>query len=110
MITLRYILHIFEILIFGYLAFSTLYIFLFSIAGLFYREKKIADKAFRKIAVLIPGYREDTVIIDVAKQALSQSYPADMYDVVIIADSFRSDTITNLKELPVKLIEVRFEI
>ncbi|MCD4698601.1 MAG: glycosyltransferase family 2 protein [Bacteroidales bacterium] len=110
MITLKYILHIFEILIFSYLAFSTLYIFLFSIAGLFYREKKIADKAFRKIAVLIPGYREDAVIVNVAKQALTQYYPADMYDVVIIADSFRSDTITNLKELPVKLIEVRFEI
>ncbi|MCF8380749.1 MAG: glycosyltransferase family 2 protein [Bacteroidales bacterium] len=109
MITLWLILHLIEILIFGYLAFSALYIFIFSFAGLFYTEQTLRDKAYRKIAVLIPGFREDAVIVDVANQALAQVYPKDMFDVVIIADSFRQDTIEKLKELPIRLIEVSFE-
>jgi cellulose synthase/poly-beta-1,6-N-acetylglucosamine synthase-like glycosyltransferase len=89
---------------------STLYIFVFAFAGLFYRQRPYAkNPALRKIAVLIPGYKEDEVIIEVAKDALSQDYPADIYDVVIIADSFQEETLLKLRELPIKVIEVKFD-
>lgn len=93
-----------------YLGFSTFYILFFGIAGLFplppYRystEKKL------KFAVLIPGYKEDAVIVDVAQDALNQDYPSENYDVVVVADSFQPATLKQLRGLPVKLIEVSFE-
>jgi cellulose synthase/poly-beta-1,6-N-acetylglucosamine synthase-like glycosyltransferase len=91
-------------------ALATCYFFLFSVAGLFYREnnKSTATKN-RKFAVLIPGYKEDEVIIEVAEDALRQQYPTDCFDVVIIADSFKKETLEKLAALPLKLIEVQFE-
>jgi cellulose synthase/poly-beta-1,6-N-acetylglucosamine synthase-like glycosyltransferase len=92
------------------LGISTLYIFVFSVAGLFYQQKAYREiTKSRKIAVLIPGYREDEVILDVARQALSQDYPKELFDVVIIADSFQMETLRKLAELPIQLIEVSFE-
>lgn len=89
---------------------STLYIFVFALAGLFYRQRPYAENpALRKIAVLIPGYKEDEVIIEVAMDALNQDYSPDFYDVVIIADSFQAETLLKLRELPIKVIEVQFD-
>lgn len=88
----------------------TLYIFIFALAGLFYRQPvSPVPPVFRKVAVLIPGYKEDDVIVEVAKDALGQDYPHDKYDVVIIADSFQPETISRLREMPVVVIEVKFE-
>lgn len=44
-----------------------------------------------------------------AISALQQQYPMGMYDVVVIADSFKEETLQILRGLPVKLIEVQFE-
>lgn len=93
------------------LGLATLYIFIFSFAGLFYKQRiyKTLEK-LRKIAVLIPGYQEDEVIVEVAKSALMQEYPMSLFDVIIIADSFQQDTLEELKTLPIKLIEVSFDV
>jgi cellulose synthase/poly-beta-1,6-N-acetylglucosamine synthase-like glycosyltransferase len=92
------------------LGLATLYIFIFSFAGLFYKQHKYTDPGtLRKIAVLIPGYQEDEVIVEVAKSALQQDYPKDLFDVVIIADSFKPETLASLKTLPIKVIEVSFD-
>jgi cellulose synthase/poly-beta-1,6-N-acetylglucosamine synthase-like glycosyltransferase len=92
------------------LGFATLYILVFSIASLFYKQKQYLDNGnLKKIAVLVPGYKEDEVIIEVANSALEQDYPSDLYDVVIIADSFKQETISELKTLAIKVIEVSFE-
>jgi cellulose synthase/poly-beta-1,6-N-acetylglucosamine synthase-like glycosyltransferase len=82
----------------------------FAFAGVFYKQATYAEyPKMRKIAVLIPGYKEDAVIIDVAKDALTQDYPHKLYDVIIIADSFQSQTIHQLKEMPLIVIEVEFD-
>lgn len=92
------------------LGLSTLYIFVFSFAGLFYRQRKPAATAkIRKMAVFVPGYKEDEVIVSVAKEALSQDYPTELFDVIIIADSFQAETLVELRKLPLKVIEVAFE-
>lgn len=89
---------------------ATAYILLFAIAGIFYKSPTLPPtKKLRKIAVLIPGYKEDSVIVEVAKNALIQDYPSNQFDVVIIADSFQPETILKLQELPIKVIEVKFE-
>ncbi len=102
--------HIIELCVFGYLAFADIYLFLFAFSGLFPLKRKDHNPAKkRKILVLIPGYREDEVIIDVAKEALKQDYGTENYDVVIIADGFKRETIAKLKTLHVRVIEVRLK-
>lgn len=102
--------NIIQVVLLIILGLPCLYIFIFGFAGLFYRQKRYpAPTKNRKIAVLIPGYKEDDVILDVAKEALLQDYPATDFDVVIIADSFKSETLNALKGLPIKVIEVSFE-
>ncbi len=99
-----------ELVFFVFLGFSALYIFVFAFIGLFYREKKMSRPgAGNKIAVLIPGYKEDSVIIEVAKDALRQNYPTNRFDVIVIADSFQPKTLKKLAKLPIKLMEVSFE-
>ena len=99
-----------ELLVFLYLGGAALYILVFAIAGLFSIKKRnrIGNKQ-RKVAVLIPGYKEDAVIVEVARRALEQSYDASLFDVVVIADSFEPITLEKLRRLPIKLIEVSFE-
>jgi cellulose synthase/poly-beta-1,6-N-acetylglucosamine synthase-like glycosyltransferase len=94
-----------------YLGVSTLYLLLFAIAGRFSKNqpKLLSTKsASYKIAVLIPAYKEDEVILEVARQALAQSYPQHLYKLIIICDSLQQATITALESLPVKLIHVQF--
>lgn len=101
---------IFQLIALILLGLSTLYVFLFAFAGLFYKQAHYASKpSLRKIAVLIPGYKEDAVILEVAEEALKQDYPNELYDVVIIADSFQPETIEALNKLPIVVIEVRFD-
>jgi len=101
---------IIQIIVYVTLLLPTLYIFIFALAGLFYRQRPYpSHPRLRKIAVLIPGYQEDEVIVEVAADALLQNYPEEKYDVIIIADSFQPATILKLKQLPIKVIEVKFD-
>jgi cellulose synthase/poly-beta-1,6-N-acetylglucosamine synthase-like glycosyltransferase len=102
--------HTIQIILIVVLGAAVLYILFFALAGLFFRQKPyVKPSRFRKIAVLIPGYKEDTVIVDVAKAALQQQYPLSMFEVVVVADSFQHATIDRLRQLPIKIIEVQFE-
>ena len=102
-----YILQIFFLIV---LSINVLYHFVFSVASLFPIRLYLPEAFYyRKIAVLIPGYKEDNVMIDVAQDALNQDYPRGKFDVVVIADSFAETSIAQLNELPIKLIEVSFD-
>lgn len=104
------LLHVVEYVAFIYFAIAAVYVFVFSFAAVFpQRKSKEKAKAMRKMAVLIPGYKEDAVIVEVANDALNQNYPKELFDVVVIADSFRPETIDALKALPIKLVKVSFE-
>lgn len=104
------LIHIFEWLVFGYLAASVLYLLIFSIAGRFpLTESANSGSEQNKFAVLIPAYKEDQVIVQTAQQALNQSYAKKLYDVIVVADSLQAATLQRLRLLPVKLIEVAFE-
>lgn len=100
-----------EYLIFAYFLFTAIYITFFGLAALFYRRPKpVVVRKFRKIAVLIPGYKEDKVIVDVAKDALLQDYPKEYFEVIVIADSFKKETLETLRALPIRVVEVVFEV
>lgn len=106
------LINLLQYILWAYLAIVGGYLFLFAVAGLF-PMKRITDfpeDTDKRIVVLIPGYKEDNVILGVAEAALQQEYPAGLYDVVIIADSFQQGTLDQLRKLPVKVIEVSFEL
>lgn len=103
-------MYLLEVILLIYFAFVTSYSFFFAIAAIFYKSKKVMDSTVcNKIAVLIPAYKEDAVIPGVAEQALSQNYPKNKFDVVVIADSLQPSTLEKLRKLPIKVIEVVFE-
>lgn len=105
-----YIINVIQILVYLFLSVATGYIFVFAVAGVFYKEKQTVDCSVnRRFAVLIPGYKEDAVIIDVAKQALTQDYPKDKYDVIVIADTFEEKTLNLLNRLDIRVVVVEFE-
>jgi len=106
------IIHIVFWIIFGYAALSVLYLFILSFAGKFFyrnRYSTSASSASNRIAILVPAYKEDGIIISTAQNLLRLRYPKEKYDVYIIADSFQPQTITSLKQLDVEVIEVAFE-
>lgn len=94
-----------------YIVLNTIYILIFSIASLWPIHKKSFEHSLKqnKIAVLIPAYREDGVIIDSALQASSHDYPKEKYEVFVIADQLQAPTIIKLDRMDVQMIEVKFE-
>jgi cellulose synthase/poly-beta-1,6-N-acetylglucosamine synthase-like glycosyltransferase len=101
-----------EFLILSYFVYVVLYTTIFSVGGFFYKEPvktHTSKSTYSRFCVLIPCYKEDSVILDVAKKALEQSYPHDQYNVVVIADSLQESTLIRLRELPIQVVEVHFE-
>ncbi|TSA24093.1 MAG: glycosyltransferase [Bacteroidetes bacterium] len=108
--SLAVILFIIQWIILAYLAFGTLYIFVFASASLFhYYPRKAGKEDLHRIAVMIPGYKEDAVILEATGDALQQHYPEENYEVIVIADSFQPKTLEKLKALSVQVVEVFFE-
>jgi len=107
---LKLIINIIEYLVAGYLGMTVIYNLVYALAGLFpLRHRKTNDNRLRKIAVLVPGYKEDKVILQTAKVSLQQDYPNEMYEVIVIADSFSNETLQKLYKMPLRVVEVVFE-
>ncbi len=56
--------------------------------------------------MLIPCLREDRVILDTAMQAKTHDYPESQIYVTVIADKLKSESISELKQIPVNVLEV----
>lgn len=101
---------ILEFIVFLVFAFNVLYLLIFSIlSSLNKTEEKHVSEPQKKIAVLIPAYKEDNVIFGCVESCLKIKYPKDLYDIVVISDRMKPETIEKLHNLPIKLIEVFFE-
>jgi len=94
-----------------YCGFSVLYFLVFSVAGTLRKKNNSSNYALavKRIAILVPAYKEDNIILSTAKSLLQLDYPKYWFDVYIIADSFQPSTILQLKNLRVNVIEVAFE-
>lgn len=66
-------------------------------------------KRRRKFVTLIPAYKSDAVIVRTAQAALRQEYPAQLHEVVVIADRLKPETLAELRTLPIRVLEVSFE-
>jgi cellulose synthase/poly-beta-1,6-N-acetylglucosamine synthase-like glycosyltransferase len=101
-----------EYFLFGYFVFVACYSLLFSLAGCFYRNPRFISREsdrHHKMAVFIPSYKEDNIIVNIAKLALNQSYPKSNYDVIVLADSLQPATLASLRQLNIIVHEVHFD-
>jgi cellulose synthase/poly-beta-1,6-N-acetylglucosamine synthase-like glycosyltransferase len=102
---------IIESLLLVYFGYVVAYTFVFSVAGLFYKvHSKNTPSRQSRFAVFIPSYKEDSVILTVAEKALLQDYPKESYKVIVIADSLQPETIQKLRQFPIEVVEVKFEV
>lgn len=109
---LNSVLHILFWIVFAYCAASVGYLFILALWGrLFYRKKSEGGNEVprKKIAVLVPAYKEDGIILSTASNLLRLDYPKELYDVYIIADSFQPQTISELRAMPIQVLEVSFD-
>ncbi len=100
-----------EVIALAYFIYVVLYTAIFAVSGLFYKSTGITadNNTFKRFAVLIPSYKEDNVIIDVASRAVQQNYPSANFTVFVIADSLQAKTVEALKKLPISVVEVSFD-
>jgi cellulose synthase/poly-beta-1,6-N-acetylglucosamine synthase-like glycosyltransferase len=108
---LEKIAHLFYLLLFVFLAFSVFYLFVLSLAGRLRRLKpaNIAGVPKNNIAVMVAAYKEDGIILSTARNLLALDYPKGLFTVYILADSFQPETLEQLRQLPVEVIEVIFD-
>ena len=92
------------------LGLPVLYLFVFA---LFSTRKSMDDypqaKRRRKFVTLIPAYKSDAVSVRTAQAALRQEYPAQLHEVVVIADRLKPQTLAELRTLPIRVLEVSYE-
>ncbi|WKZ60986.1 MAG: glycosyltransferase family 2 protein [Cyclobacteriaceae bacterium] len=99
-----------ELILFVFFFTNTLYVFTLSAAGHFYhRIVPIRQNSYKRIAVFVPSYKEDNVIIHTAKELLEVEYPESFFDVIIIADSLKEETLEQLRKTRAIVIPVQFE-
>src|SRR6187402_1372739 len=99
-----------ENFLFSFFFLNTAYVLVLSIAGLFYKRRQVKKSSkFSTIAVLVPCYKEDRVILSTTKNLLTLKYPRESFDIVVIADSLNVDTLSALSETEAIIIPVSFE-
>ncbi|MDX9749248.1 MAG: glycosyltransferase family 2 protein, partial [Paludibacter sp.] len=85
-----------------------LYFLVFSVASLFYRQKKkkLKPDEKRKVSVIFPAYQEDAVILNSASAALRHhSELADLH-ILVIADGLQPATIETLRNAGAQVEEI----
>lgn len=104
--------------LFLYFSITVFYLFSLSFSGrLFSRRLARAnpvpgssgDSGKKRIAILVAAYKEDGIILSTAASHLALDYPKDFFDVYILADSFREETLTALREMAVRVLVMSFE-
>jgi cellulose synthase/poly-beta-1,6-N-acetylglucosamine synthase-like glycosyltransferase len=93
--------------VFIYFAANTIYLFVVALCGRLIKSKKFHEQSNKyRIAVLIPCFREDQIIVDTAIQAQAHNYPFSRFTVTVIADKLQAESIDELRRLPVGVLEV----
>lgn len=100
-----------EVALFICFLINIVYLLFFAVASLFKgkQQHNASSGIYKRIAILIPAYKEDKVIMECVDSCMQQEYPSEKYDVVVISDRMEEQTNTKLSALPVKLVEVFFK-
>lgn len=90
--------------------FTVVYLFFFSFISQRKRNKTYRTaKEQHSILVLIPAYKEDSVIFSSVESILKQDYPTHLFDVIVISDKMKDSTNNDLSLQRINLLVVDFE-
>lgn len=105
------ILEILLWLVFIILSYQVLYLAILGIAGLFSRKAySPSPHPQRRYLILIPSYKEDSIILQTAEKTKAVNYPSELVEVTVIADKLQPSTVNQLRNnIGVNVIEVAFE-
>ena len=96
-----------------YLTISVIYISFFAMASAWYHTPKLENRSELKTSTqllfLIPAFREDAVIIQTVTDLLKKQDLRLDDEIVVIADQLQENTLSLLRKLPIRVIEVHFE-
>ena len=110
MIDFWLILFIIDWILFIFTTGTVLYLGFFAIASLFSKSQEINKaKIQRRFIVLIPSYKQDSMIEQTVLTILGQAYPQRMFDVTVISDHQSEMTNMRLAQYPITLLTPDFE-
>jgi 1,2-diacylglycerol 3-beta-glucosyltransferase len=69
-----------------------LYLAVLSVAAFFYSEPRPGTAPSSRLAVLIPAHNEAAVLGRCVQSLRAQTYPRDLYEIVVVADNCTDDT------------------
>ena len=105
-------IHIIDIVLWGIMALSVVYVAFFALVSVFHRKKKEYSTYQLKqssFLILYPAYKEDAVIQHSVRQFLEQNYPKDLFQVAVISDHMKDETNQQLSQLPITLHILTFD-
>jgi cellulose synthase/poly-beta-1,6-N-acetylglucosamine synthase-like glycosyltransferase len=73
-------------------ALSCLYLLVLALASLWHRHSSSAGEPRSRLVVVVPAHNESEMIGDCVHSLLDQSYPAELYRVVVVADNCTDET------------------
>ena len=108
------VIHITEWMLWIFMAPSVLYVAFYALVSLFpsrtaKHQPSTLSHQPSSFLILFPAYKEDAVIVHSVRQFLEQTYPKDLYEVVVISDHMQDDTNELLRQLPITLLTPQFE-
>jgi cellulose synthase/poly-beta-1,6-N-acetylglucosamine synthase-like glycosyltransferase len=101
--------------LFFYFAITVFYLFSLSVGGRLFSGRLARSTpapgpfGTLRIAILVPAYKEDGIILSTAGSHLELDYPKELYDIYILADSFQESTLQQLGALPVEVLVMSWE-
>ena len=105
-----WILYIIDGFLFAIVAITVAYVLLFSVASLFKHRSEVKKaKVQNRFIVLIPSYKQDSVIRKTVNSVLGQTYPQRMFDVVVVSDHQSELVNMQLAQLPITLLTPNFD-
>jgi len=105
-----WILYIIDGFLFAIVAITVAYFLLFSVASLFKHRSEVKKaKVQNRFIVLIPSYKQDSVIRKTVNSVLGQTYPQRMFDVVVVSDHQSELVNMQLAQLPITLLTPNFD-
>lgn len=104
------VLNIIDWTLFFFTAGTVLYLGFFAIVSLFNKSQELNKaKIHRRFIILIPSYKQDSIIEQTVISILGQAYPQRMFDVTVISDHQSEMTNMRLAQYPITLLTPDFE-
>ena len=67
----------------------------------------MAGKEYPKVSIIVASYNSQQTIEECLKSILSQDYPADFFEVIVMDGASRDSTVKIAQQYPVKVVSIR---